>query len=286
MIALGIDRRHALAGLVAAVVAPRSLATAARPWKWAVDYSANTDPALARQFDLLVLEPDHRRPIAPLRGPTSQLLGYISLGEVEQNRSYAGALRKAGVLRMANPNWPDARLIDLRKPEWTALVTERLVPEILAMGYDGIFLDTLDNAEAMEHARPVAQSGMIAAACELVRQIRARFPAITIMMNRGYALLPAVATQVDIVLGEAMASRWDFAAKQYVMTTDADWNWQAARLRAARAVNPTMRLAVLDYWDPADPATIAALYARERDAGFCPYVATIALDRLHPEKGA
>lgn len=279
------DRRRALAGLAATVVASRGLAVPAQalPWRWAVDYGADTDPAVARQFDLLVLEPDHARAVAPLRGPSSVVLGYISLGEVEQNRPYAADLRKAGVLRAANPNWPDARMIDLRKPEWSALVTGQLVPEILAKGYDGIFLDTLDNAEAMEHAHPAALAGMTAAACQLVRQIRAHFPSITIMMNRGYALLPTVAPDVDIVLGEAMASRWDFSAKRYVMTSDEDWNWQAARLRAAKAANPSIRLAVLDYWDPADQATIAALYQRERSAGFCPYVATLALDRLHLE---
>ncbi|MEO0031189.1 MAG: hypothetical protein RIS94_947 [Pseudomonadota bacterium] len=277
------DRRRALVGLAASLVAPRTLIASTAPWRWAVDYGAVTDPALARQFDLLVLEPEHPRPIAPLRGPAARLLGYISLGEVEQSRPYADALRKAGVLRTANPNWPDARMIDLRKPEWTARVTEELVPEILAKGYDGIFIDTLDNAEAMERAHPLESAGMVAAAGNLVRQIRTRFPAITIMLNRAYALLPQSAPNVDIVLGEAMASRWDFAVKRYVMTSEQDWNWQADRLRAAKGANPAIRLAVLDYWNPADRTTIAALYRREREAGFSPYVATLALDRLHPE---
>ena len=57
---------------------------AERRWRWGVDYGAATDPSLARQFDLLVLEPHHARPIAPLRGPSSKLLGYVSLGEVEK----------------------------------------------------------------------------------------------------------------------------------------------------------------------------------------------------------
>ncbi|MEG8042050.1 hypothetical protein QP164_04330 [Sphingomonas sp. LR59] len=39
----------------------------------------------------------------------------------------------------------------------------------------------------------------------------------------------------------------------------------------------------LDYWNPADTTQIAALYARESAAGFSPYVATLALDRLMPE---
>ena len=58
------------------------------------------------------------------------------------------------------------------------------------------------------------------------------------------------------------------------------------RLRAARTANPALTLATLDYWDPSDRRGVADLYARERAAGFLPYVATLALDRLLPEHSA
>ncbi|MEO5597140.1 MAG: endo alpha-1,4 polygalactosaminidase [Novosphingobium sp.] len=280
---LHLDRRSLLAGLVGIGLIPRRLAAGNAPWRWAVDYSARTDPAIARGYDLLVLEPDHPRPITPLRGPGSQLLGYLSLGEVEKGRDFIGLLRREGALKTANQNWPDARMVDLRHPAWTRLVLDRLIPDILSKGYDGIFFDTLDNAEALERKDPAGCAGMVDAAAELVRSIRQRFPRSVLMMNRGYALLPRVASHVDLVLGEAMASRWNFAIKQYEFTPQADWSWQAERLIAAREANPALRLATLDYWDPADRETIANLYDRERQAGFCPYVATLALDRIHPE---
>ena len=251
--------------------------------RWGIDYGATTDPALARACALLVLEPHHARPIAPLRGPGSILLGYVSFGEVERSRPYFAALDKAGALNAANPNWPDARLADLRHPAWRAAVLDRLVPAILALGYDGIFIDTMDNAEAMERQDPVANTGMVAAGATLIAAVRARFPKIRIMLNRGYALLPDVAPKIDYLLGEAMASRWNFAAKRYELLGESDWAWQAGRLRAARARNPALALMTLDYWNPADTTQIAALYARERAAGFSPYVATLALDRLMPE---
>jgi len=67
------------------------------------------------------------------------------------------------------------------------------------------------------------------------------------------------------------------------LLSDSDWEWQAGRLRTAKARNPALSLMTLDYWDPADTKQVAALYARERAAGFSPYVATLALDRLMPE---
>lgn len=252
-------------------------------WRWAVDYGPATDPALARTYRLLVLEPHHARPIAPLRGPGSTLLGYVSLGEVERNRPYYAALDAAGALGPVNPDWPDARMLDLRHARARAAVLDRIVPEVLALGYDGIFIDTMDSVEAMERRDPIANKGMVAAGAALIATLRVRFPKIKMMLNRGYAMLPDVAPHIDMLLGEAMASRWNFAAKRYELLSDSDWQWQAARLRAAKARNPALTLATLDYWNPAERRQVAALYARERAAGFRPYVATLALDRLLPE---
>ncbi|MGN7161224.1 endo alpha-1,4 polygalactosaminidase [Sphingomonas sp. SAFR-052] len=251
--------------------------------RWAVDYGAATDPVLARGYQLLVLEPHHARPVAPLRGPGATLLGYVSLGEVEKRRPYFAALERAGALGIANPDWPDARRADLRHPAWTAAVLDQIVPQILQLGYDGIFIDTMDNAEAMERQDPQGANDMVAAGARLIAAIRARFPGIRIMLNRGYALLDRVAVSIDYVLGESMASRWNFATKRYDLLSDSDWTWQADRLRAAKAINPAMVVTTLDYWDMADTRQVANLYARERAGGFAPYVSTLALDRLWPE---
>jgi len=251
--------------------------------RWAVDYGAATDPVLAKRYQLLVLEPHHPRPIAPLRGEGAVLLGYVSLGEVEKRRPYFAALDAAGALGIANPDWPDARRADLRHPAWTAAVLDQIVPQILQLGYDGIFIDTMDNAEAMERQDPLGAKDMVAAGARLIAAIRARFPRIRIMLNRGYAMLDQVAPSIDYVLGESMASRWNFATKRYDMLSDSDWKWQADRLRAAKAINPAMVVTTLDYWDMADRTQVAKLYARERAAGFAPYVSTLALDRLWPE---
>ncbi len=266
--------------------AARATARGADGFAWGIDYGPATDPVLARAFDLLVLEPHHDRDIAGLRGPGAALLGYVSFGEVERSRPYVARLDRAGALRAANPNWPDARYVDLRNPEWRAILLTRVIPDILALGFDGIFIDTMDNAEAMELQDPRGSAGMVAAGAALIAAVRARFPKIRIMLNRGYATMPAAAASVDILLGEAMGSRWNFANKRYELMSDADWTWQADRLRAARVANPALMLATLDYWEPTDRRQVAALYARERAAGFAPYVATLALDRLLPEPPA
>ena len=283
MTALPFGRREVLAiGLLVLGLSARARPDPGRQ-PWGIDYSANTDPAMAERFGLLVLEPDFDRPLAALRRSGTRLLGYISLGEVNMARPFAGELKDVGALGGRNPNWPEARYVDLRHDAWHAMVLDRLVPAILERGFDGIFMDTLDNAEALEREKPSEFGGIVAGAARLVHSIRARFPRITIMMNRGYALLPDVVSQIDALLAEAMASRWSFREKRYEMTSPEEWEWQAAKLRQAKNANPALALMTLDYWDPADSSTILSLYARERSAGFQPYVATLALDRLLPE---
>ncbi|KQM59988.1 hypothetical protein ASE65_09740 [Sphingomonas sp. Leaf16] len=283
-----IGRRRLMglgAGTMALTLALRRRADGSPPirTRWAIDYGAASVPAIARTFDLLVLEPHHARPIAPLRGPAARLLGYVSFGEVERQRPYFADLDKAGALGAPNPNWPDARFVDLRHPAWTKAIVETIVPQILAKGYDGIFIDTMDNAEAMERQNPIGNKGMVQAGAALIAAVRARFPTIRIMLNRGYALLDTVAPRIDHVLGEAMATRWNFATKTYEALSDSDWQWQADRLRRARTIHPALALHTLDYWDPADTKAVAALYDRERAGGFLPYVSTLALDRLWQE---
>lgn len=251
--------------------------------KWAVDYSANTPPQLAQMYDLLVLEPDHARSIEPLRNTSSILLGYVSLGEVHRSRPYFTMLQARDVFFEANPNWPDALFADLRKPAWRQALLDDIIPAILSKGYNGIFIDTTDNAEAMELADPLGNHGMVQAAIDIIIAVRTRFPSIKIMLNRGYAALPAVAPHIDYALGEAMASRWSFSAKRYEHLSNSDWEWQANKLRAAKAINPSLALMTLDYWDPRDTATLRTLYANERTAGFLPYVSTLQLDKLVTE---
>ena len=79
--------------------------------RWGVDYGAATDPVLARTCALLMLEPHHARPIAPLRGPGSILLGYVSFGEVERSRPYFAALAWVFAVPLFELIGADARAI-------------------------------------------------------------------------------------------------------------------------------------------------------------------------------
>jgi hypothetical protein len=124
---------------------------------------------------------------------------------------------------------------------------------------------------------------MVEGAAELVRAVRRRFPKIPIMINRGYAVLPRIAGQFDMLLGESVRATFDAGSQTYRMVSEDGFNWQVEKMRMARERDRRLRLFSLDYWNPEDQAGIARIYALQRANGFVPYVGTFDLTRIVPK---
>jgi hypothetical protein len=234
-------------------------------------------------YDVVVLDPDRHPPLAPIVDRDRTVLAYLSLTQIGRGRRAFPALADAGVILEAHPVWTDANYVDFRRAEWTRTVIEEIVPRALAAGFTGLFLDTLDDAEFLERRDPTRYGGMQEAAIQLVRGIRHHYPDIVLMMNRGYAIVPAVADSIDILLGESVLSSFDPVTKSYVPVPTSDVQWQMDALRRAKALNPRLKLFTLDYWDPADEEGVRRLYRRQRTHGFVPYVSTPLLDTVVKE---
>jgi len=288
-----IGRRAVLGGMLggaAAMGLPQAAKAAPAGVPWVV-YYADKEPVKAFEpYRLLVLDSKYHPPLRPLKDRGKTLLGYISLGEVEQHRPWFDRVKGWGILSEENPNWPGSFYVDVRDKRWVKLVVEELVPAILRLGFDGIFLDTLDNPPHLERTDAKRWAGMTEGAARLVRAIRTNWPNIRIMQNRAYEILPDVAGALDYALGESVYAGWDFEAKKPHLQTEDDYRFQVEALQGARRLNPKLDLFSLDYWDPNDAEGIRRIYARQRANGFSPYVSVVELDRIvrepqNPEKG-
>lgn len=277
------------AGLITMALAARSSEASVQTMDpvdpWIVYYRAEERPSAFRDYRLVVFDADRHPPLASLKARDRSLLGYLSLGEVEEGRAHFRAVEAEGLLLMRNQYWQESRMVDLRDPRWRARVLDQLVPAVLAKGFDGIFLDTLDNAAHLERLEPERFRGMTAAARDLVLAMRARFPQARIMLNRAFEILPEVEQAIDIVLGEAVYATYDFEREEYGLLRDDLNRRYVDMLKAAKARRPALVVCTLDYWDPGNPEGIARIYRVQRAHGFAPYVATIALDRIVPEPG-
>lgn len=251
--------------------------------RYAVLYSDAAEPSALAAYQLLVLDSAVHPPLDPLKDREITLLGYLSLGEVEQYRPHYADVRAEGILLQENANWPGSFMVDLRDQRWTKRVLEELIPQILFKGFDGIFVDTMDNPFYLESLDPQANKGMGDAAVDLIRAIRRHFPDMPLMLNRGYPILDALPDQIHMIMAESLYTDYDFKKKKPGKADPAVYLQTVDRLRRAKVLNPKLKVYSLDYWDPKDSVGVREIYRIQRANGFIPYVSELQLNRLIPE---
>ncbi len=214
-------------------------------------------------------------------------IGYVSIGEDDALR--AGDGRGPGGKaswyfdrkRVGRPErngvW-GSYFANASDPAWRADRVAEAKRLCGTIGFDGIFLDTVDTVEPYPEARP----GMI----QLIGELRAALPGKVIVMNRGFAVLrePAVAGSIDGVMFEDFSDGYDFAAKQYVRFGPSDLDYtRGVMLDTVAPVAKQYGLKVLglDYTEPTQHDRIQAAADRAVTFGMVPGVAPIALDAVY-----
>jgi len=250
---------------------------------WAIYYGLEDKTDELRPYQLLVLEPHHKHPIRDFVAKDKTVLGYVSLGEMNESHPFFAKAKAADVFLEMSENWEGSHLVDLRESAWQALVIEDIIPMVLHYGVTGLFLDTLDNAVMLERRNPKKYAGMQAAAGQLIARIKAHYPSLKLMQNRGFELLEETATHVDMLLAESTYSTYHFEEKTHRLLSENDRAYYLEQLQRARELAPTLDIFTLDYWDEKDTNTIRRIYQVQRAKGYHPYVAPISLTSILPE---
>ncbi|PCJ21467.1 MAG: hypothetical protein COB02_02425 [Candidatus Cloacimonadota bacterium] len=207
------------------------------------------------KYDDLVIDPDQYQNVWEF---SNQTYAYISMGEVEKFRSYYNLLLKKGILEAVNPEWPDARYVSLKNDIWKNYLLETIIPNVLEKGYKGIFLDTLDSLLVSKQNRKLI--------IELINSIKARYPKLKLMANRGFSLLKDL--NVDSVLLESTLSHYDFKTKKHSLA-----------FNEVIKVPSKIKIFSLDYWPRSDHKTIKLLYQKAIKKGYIPLISTIDLQQ-------
>ena len=99
-----MDWRSGILTVIPLISFSLPVSTSAR-MRWAVYYSDQAGPEEFRDYGLVVLDSDHHPPIAPLVARGATVLGYLSVGEINQYRAGFAAVKQMGILLGENPNW-------------------------------------------------------------------------------------------------------------------------------------------------------------------------------------
>jgi cysteinyl-tRNA synthetase, unknown class len=123
--------------------------------------------------------------VAQMESGGGNVLGYFSIGEAENFRSYWSSL-PTSVLGPQNLDWPGDYQVAYWTPQWLT-VSENYIQTMINQGYKGAFFDVVDEAETSwaEKNAPNgdAEGAMVTLIQELANYAHARDPSFQIWIN-------------------------------------------------------------------------------------------------------
>lgn len=256
-----------------------------RSISWLCYYGQDRNVLALPAYDLLILEADALGSITEADKGNRVCVAYMSIGEISSNRWFWPLVQNKPWLLEENPDWPGARRIDPRSPEWGDLLADTIAPALLAAGYDGFMLDNADIGEYLENRNPAAYAGAREAVANIIRRLRRRFPQAVIIANGALETAADTADCLDAVVCESTFSRWranEDGSVSYEEISPQDRAWLRPRLLRLRGAG--IPILALEYVAIEDTAMRQRIQEAVKDAGDHPYIAERQLMRLPPAR--
>lgn len=187
---------------------------------------------------------------------------YITIGE-DDSLNTADGLGEGGYASYyiyengspkMNTNW-NSYFVDAGNPVWQEIIIER-ARKILAMGADGLFLDTIDTVDIDASTC----GGMVS----LVKRLKEEFPNAKLVANRGFTVLDYIAKYIDGMMFESFNTTWDFGGNRSRDLSESENEYNIAT--AVNTINRNRRahyfpVFALDYLNPNEVKYLASEYA-------------------------
>ena len=212
-----------------------------------------------------------------LRAGGTLPLSYISVDELARSHRLFPEISDDWTLGQ-NTDW-DSVVLDLRRRDVREFLLEKMVVPAMERGFQGVFLDTLDSHLLTPEGRNEPEAFAQAQAV-FIENIKQRYPAAKVVINRGFHLPESVHDLVDGLAFESYRSGYDAARHQYRPVPEADRVWLDGQLAHWRKDHPSLPLIAIDYAPPS--ADFPALARQLRQDGFIPVVSDGGLERLTP----
>lgn len=181
------------------------------------------DPEDIKGYSYVILESQFYNiyEIRKIKSQNEKVVAYISLGEVNANAPHFDELRAHTTGK--NEIW-DSYYLDL-KSEKTVATLMRIMDRMIEKGYDGLFLDNIDNYTAFG-PQPTQKDDLI----KLLKNMSDTYPDKIFIQNAGLELAPETAPYVDALLMESVATNYTFDDKTYKLRSEADFRAYVSKL--------------------------------------------------------
>jgi cysteinyl-tRNA synthetase len=246
-------------------------------------------------FDLLVLSigaaGGSREVVEKLKhspGGEKIVLCYMSIGQAEDYRFYwqrEWYQDPPAWLDEPDPEWAGDYWVRYWDPEWQAIIygsPESYLDRILALGFDGVYLDRVDTYEYYaEQGRETAAREMADFVIAMARYARERHPGLGVFPQNAEGLGLRFPDYLETVTGIGVEDLYYGYPRDHTPSPPA---WTAAREAALDEWVAAGKLVLtVDY--TARPEQIADAVQRARARGYVPYVTDRSLGRLRINPG-
>jgi uncharacterized protein (TIGR01370 family) len=224
-------------------------------------------------FDLVVVDGELARAeeVAALRGRGATVLAYLSVGTIEEWRSWYPRLKRFRIAPWRD--WKDEWFADVSRAKLRRALTQRIAPEILAKGFDGLFLDNVDMVETRNHRsqRPGMRKLVRALAVLVHSDGRLLFTQNGAWGLRKLDLVEAIDgwNREDVTWG------YDFDRRRYARNAERRVRAALGELRRMAGLGKVVT--ATDYTPGANAAARDEAVATACSAGALPYVSDIGL---------
>jgi cysteinyl-tRNA synthetase len=268
----------------------------ARDWLAVDDFlyqlqNADADQIAVTAFDLVVVdisEVDTPDAVAELHASGKLVLCYMSIGEAEDYRWYWDESWEADppdFLDEENPDWEGNYKVHYWYSDWQALFfgsEDAYLDQILALGFDGIYLDIVDAyAYYEDRGRESAAQEMVDFVLALAEYARERDPEFGVFPQNAEELGEDSPEYLAAMTGAGVEDIY-YGYPDDGIAPPPDWTAEREAI-LDQWVGAGKLVLTIDYTD--DPGQIADAYARSRAQGYVPYVADRDLDALRINPG-
>jgi uncharacterized protein (TIGR01370 family) len=224
-------------------------------------------------YDLVVVDGElaTQEEVAALQAQGTTVLGYLSVGTIEKWRGWYSRVKTYRLGAWAD--WKDEWFADVSEPGLRQILVGEIAPQLLAKGFDGLFLDNVDMIETRNHvAQRDGMRELVLALSQLSHsQQRYLFAQNGLWGLRKLGLLDAI----DGWNREDVTWTYDFDRRRYVRN-------QASERRAALRELAQMSARGLvtttaDYTRAGDRRALGEAVRNSCAAGALPYVGDIGL---------
>ena len=185
------------------------------------------EPESIKGYSYVILESKYYTfyEVQRIKAQNDKVVAYISLGEINTNSAYFQQFNSD--FSGKNEVW-NSHYLNL-KSEKTLEILMKMVDTILANGYDGLFLDNIDNFSDYG-----PQSNQKSEVIQLIKQIKTDYFNHILIQNAGLELINETNQYIDSVVIESVASNYTFEDKSYKLRDEFDFEEYVNKLVAIK----------------------------------------------------